>query len=147
MRYLSIFIFCFMVSSIGVYAGEVKGLINEFMEVEDFLSKKKPSPEFRKKMLEKNLLDSIRNTLSRKYKVLDKELSALKIEEIDYERPVNTFKFYIRYKKYYIYYDFAMDPEIYIQLPEEEILYTKPDNYDKIAPHKEDTTVMPDPGK
>jgi hypothetical protein len=136
-----------MASSVSVTAGEVQGLINEFMEVEDFLSKKKPSPEFRKKMLDKNLLDSIKNTLSRKYKVLDKELSALKIEDIDYERQVNTYKFYIRYKKFYIYYDFEMDPEIYIQLPKEVILYTKPDNYDKNAPHKEDTTVMPEPGK
>lgn len=128
-----------------VFSGEVKGLINEFMEVEDYLSKKKPSPEFRKNMLERNLLDSLKTTLARKFKTKENELKKLSIEDIDYERQAQTFKFYIRYKTYYIFYDFATDPEIYIQLPKEEILYVRPDSFDKNAPHKEDTTVMPDP--
>ncbi len=135
----------FFIVFTSLQAGEVKGLINEFMEVEDFLSKKKPSPEFRKRMLEKNLLDSLKNTLSRKFANPKEELKDLKIEEVDYERQPNTFKFYIRYKDFYVFYDFAMDPEIYLQLPQTEILYVKPLNYNDDKPHKESDTVMPDP--
>lgn len=132
---------------IGLSAGEVKGLINEFMEVEDYLSKKKPSEEYRKKMLEKNMIEALKNTLSRKFKNPKSKLKDLKIENIDYERQDNTFKYYLRFKEYYVFYDFAMDPELYMQSPRTEILYTKPVNYNKESPHKEDSTVMPDPGK
>jgi hypothetical protein len=142
---IAIFLLAFMPLTLS--AGEVQGLINEFMEVEDYLSKKKPSPEFRKKMLEKNMLDSLKSTLSKKIKDPKNDLKDLKIEEVDYERQANTFKFYIRYKQYYVFYDFAMDPELFMQLPQTEIIYTRPENYDSNAPHKEEGTVMPDPGK
>lgn len=128
-----------------LYAGEVKGLIDEFMEVEDFLSKKKPSPEFRKKMLEKNLVDSLKNTLSKKFSNPKEELKDIKIEDIDYERQENTYKYYIRFKEFYIFYEFAMDPEIFIQLPQAEIVYVRPPNYQTDKPHKEADTIMPDP--
>ncbi|WCL47895.1 hypothetical protein [Leptospira sp. GIMC2001] len=127
-----------------IQAEEVQGLVQEFLEVEDYLSKKKPSPEARKKILEKNLLDSVRNTLSRKISAPATELKNLKVSELSYERPANTNKFYIKYKNYYMYYSFSMEPEIYLQLPQEEILYVKPASFDKEAPHKEESAALPD---
>jgi hypothetical protein len=139
--------FFFLSSVTFLGAEEVKGLVQEFMEVEDFLSKNKPSAEQRKKILEKNLLDSLRSTLSRKYAAGSPEIQKISMNDVNYERPQNTFKFYVKYKSYYIYYSFLTDPELYFQLPQEEILYVKPDSFDKNGPHKEETQVMPAPAK
>jgi hypothetical protein len=130
-----------------VFSEEVEGLVQEFLEVEDYLSNKKISPEQRKKNLEKNLLDSVKSTLSRKIKAPAKELKELKISDINYERPKSTNKFYVKYKTYYIYYSFTVDPEVYLQTAIEEILYVKPPSFDQSGAHKEETASLPDTNK
>ena len=130
-----------------IFSEEVEGLVQEFLEVEDYLSNKKLSAEQRKKNLEKNLLDSVKSTLSRKIPSPAKELKDLKISDINYERPKSTNKFYVKYKSFYIYYSFTVDPEVYLQTAIEEILYVKPPSYDKEAAHKEESASLPDTNK
>jgi len=129
------------------FSEEVEGLVQEFLEVEDYLSNKKLSPEQRKKNLDKNLLESVKSTLSRKIKAGSKELKGLKITDINYERPKNTNKFYVKYKSYYIYYSFTADPEVYLQTAIHEILYVKPPSFDKNGAHKEEVASLPDTNK
>jgi hypothetical protein len=140
-------ILTFILFSSPIFTEEVTGLVQEFLEVEDYLSNKKLSAEQRKKNLERNLLESVKSTLSRKIQAPSREVKDLKISDINYERPKNTNKFYVKYKTYYIYYSFTIDPEIYLQSAIEEILYVKPPSYDKEGAHKEETATMPDTTK
>jgi hypothetical protein len=101
------------------------GVISEFSKVEELVKNKRITKEFRKQTLEKNLLTAVKFTLLKKYSDHEDKIKDLKPENIKFEQQKGTFNYYIQYKDYFLYYNFAVDPELYSQLPTDDRIYIK----------------------
>ncbi|MCB1179370.1 MAG: hypothetical protein KDK36_17445 [Leptospiraceae bacterium] len=101
------------------------GIISEFSKVEELVKNKRITKEYRKQTLEKNLLTAVKFTLLKKYADYDEKIKDLTSENIKFEQQKGTFNYYIQYKDYFLFYNFAVDPELYSQLPTDDRIYIK----------------------
>lgn len=67
----------------------------------------------------------------------------MKADALKFEQEKGTFNYYLNYKEYYIFYNFAVDPEVYLQLPIDEKMYIKLGDQDKETA----ATAPPEPAK
>jgi len=115
------------------------GVISEFSEVEELVKNRKISREYRKQTLEKNLVNAVRFTFLRRYADSTDKVKELTAANISFEQQKGTFNYFIKYKDHYLYYNFAVDPEIYLQVPSDEKLYIKTAELSENSPPKEAT--------
>jgi len=101
------------------------GIISEFSQVEELVKNKKISRDYRKKTLEKNLINAVRFTFLRKYPDYQEKVKDLNPTSISFEQQKGTFNYFLKYKDYFLYYNFAVDPEVYVQIPADEKFYIK----------------------
>ncbi|MCE9501776.1 MAG: hypothetical protein K8R21_14940 [Leptospira sp.] len=121
-------LFSFLIlHGLPVFADRVEGIVDEFTKVEDFILNRKPSNDYKKKNLERNILSAVRLSLHKRYLDFDVQIKEMNMTSVSYEIPKDSYSCYVRYKQYYIYYGFAMDPELYLQSPIEEKFYVKPE--------------------
>lgn len=128
------------ISAERIIATGAPSIISEFTKVEELTKNKGITEEFRKKTLEKNLLNAVKGTLLKKFPDYQKKTEDLKdMSSIAFEQQKGTFNYYVKYvtKKtdkdkdgkesapyiFYLFYNFAVDPEIYIQLPVDDRIY------------------------
>jgi hypothetical protein len=114
------------------------GVISEFSQVEELVKNKKISRDYRKKTLDKNLVNAVRFTFLRKYPDYQEKIKDLNPTSITFEQQKGTFNYFLKYKDYFIYYSFAVDPELYVQIPSDERFYLKsPELTEDLLPEKE----------
>lgn len=101
------------------------GIISDFTKIEELMRNKKVTKEYRQKTLEKNILTAVKFSLLKKYPDYEERIKDLSFDKIKFEQLKGTYKYYINYNDYYFYYDFATDPELYVQLPLDDRLYIK----------------------
>jgi hypothetical protein len=101
------------------------GVISEFSQVEELVKNKKISRDYRKKTLDKNLVNAVRFTFLRKYPDYQEKIKDLNPTSITFEQQKGTFNYFLKFKDYFIYYSFAVDPELYVQIPADERFYLK----------------------
>ncbi|XDD48810.1 hypothetical protein AB3N59_10135 [Leptospira sp. WS92.C1] len=130
-----------LIAVAGLQAGKSQGVVEEFNKVEEFSKNVKLSDAAKKATLEKNLLSAVRYTLHHKYLEYKEITKDLNSETLLYEPQKGTFTVYVKFKKYLFFYSFKMDPEVYLQTPENEVFYIRPENLDD--PHKENASVPP----
>jgi len=111
---------CLLIALQNTSAQTNSGLAEEFLKLDNYLKNVKQSPEERKKILESNIINSVKTTLSHKFNDPKKELKDLKIQDIQSERKEGTNQLFIKYKNFYIAYTFYSDPEVYLASPVEE---------------------------
>ena len=99
------------------------GVISEFSQVEELVKNKKISRDYRKKTLDKNLVNAVRFTFLRKYPDYQEKIKDLNPTSITFEQQKGTFNYFLKFKDYFIYYSFAVDPELYVQIPSDERFY------------------------
>ncbi|MCB1142177.1 MAG: hypothetical protein H7A24_08790 [Leptospiraceae bacterium] len=117
-----------IISLQGVSAERIMGtpgVISEFTQVEELVKNKKITKEYRKKTLEQNLLNAVKFTFLKKYPDYQEKVKELNPESISFEQQKGTYNYYLKFKDYFLYYNFALDPEIYVQLPVDEKFYIK----------------------
>lgn len=111
------------------------GLIEDFYLVEEYwVSKHKfPAKEFRMRTLEKNLKSAIKYSLHRKFMVkdyeekgIDDKVDKMTLSKIDFRQEPGTFNYYLKVDDHIYFYNFAADPELYIQNPQDERVYEIP---------------------
>lgn len=101
------------------------GVISDFSKLEEIMRNKKVTREYRQKTLEKNILTAVKFSLLKKYPDYEERIKDLSFDKIKFEQQKGTYRYYINFKEYYFYYDFATDPELYVQLPLDDRLYIK----------------------
>ena len=122
-----IILYLLLCTALPVFADRVEGIVDEFTKVEDFILNRKASTDYKKKNLERNILSAIRLSLHKRYLDFETQIKEMNMTSVSYEIPKDSFSCYVRYKQYYIYYGFAVDPELYLQSPVEEKFYIKPE--------------------
>lgn len=113
-------------------------LAEEFAKLNEYLKNPKQTAEEKKKILETNVMNSVRNTLAHKFANPRKELKEIKIQDMQTERPEGTNNLFVKYKNYYISYSFVADPEKYLTSPVEESVLEKPAGADLSAAHTDE---------
>jgi hypothetical protein len=126
MKYLGLVVLLF--TALSISADPTPGIMDEYTQVEGYINDRKPTNEFKKKNLEFNILTAVKSTLAKKI-MNTKEIKAINMSEIAYEKAKDSHKVYVRYKSFYIYYEFIINPEIYIVSPLDEIVYLKPESF------------------
>lgn len=101
------------------------GVISDFAKIEEIMRNKKITREYRQKTLEKNLLTAVKFSLIKKYPDYEDRIKDLSFDKVKFEQLKGTYKYYISFKEYYFYYDFATDPELYVQMPLDDRIYIK----------------------
>ncbi len=101
------------------------GVISDFSKIEEIMRNKKITKEYRQKTLEKNILTAIRFSLLKKYPDYQERIKDLSMDKVKFEQQKGTYNYFINYNDYYFYYNFATDPELYVQLPLDDRLYLK----------------------
>lgn len=112
-----------LILSFPVFSGEEKGVAEEFSRVEQSIANPKLSEAEKTKIFEKNILSNLKLSISKRETTVSPNVDFSKVA---WEKVPNSFKIYVRYNEYYIFYDFSRDPSIYLQFPKEEILLKKP---------------------
>ena len=109
----------FFASLSVVQAGPTPGILKEFRKTEELIRNKKKGKEARKATLEANLLSAMRLSLKRRFYLKQKELlEGLNADSLAYEvHPSSRLVYFVRYRNFYVRYDFYRDPEYYIQAP------------------------------
>jgi hypothetical protein len=133
--FLSTILIAFLLTSGLIAADRIQQenskVIDEFAKTEEYTKNRKISKEYRKKTLEKNLTNAIKYTMHKKFPDYQSRIKDLKADAIKFEQEKGTFNYYLTYKDYYIFYNFAVDPEVYLQLPADEKMYIKLADQDK----------------
>ncbi len=137
------FLLTFALSAAERIQQENSKVIDEFAKTEEYIKNRKISKEYRKKTLEKNLTNAIKYTMHKKFPDYQAKIKDLKPEAIKFEQEKGTFNYFINYKDYYIFYNFAVDPEVYLQLPADEKMYVKLADQDKETA----SSAPPEPAK
>ncbi len=102
----------------SLQAGRQEGVMTEFRKVEEDIRHRSTSPEQRQKTLEDNLLRAVRITIMRQfYEKREELLRDLNIGNVFFENPTSPLVFYVKHKNFVVRYDFARDPEEFIQSP------------------------------
>ncbi len=117
-----------LILTFSIFADRIPGklgVIDDFVKTEEFNKNKKISKDYRKKTLEKNLTNAIKYTMHRKFPDYKEKIKELKSDSISFEQEKGTFNYYVNYKDYFLFYNFAVDPEMYVQLPQDEKMYSK----------------------
>lgn len=145
--FLSTILIAYLFTS-GLFAAdriqqENSKVIDEFAKTEEYIKNRKISKEYRKKTLEKNLTNAIKYTMHKKFPDYQSKIKDLKPDAIKFEQEKGTFNYFISYKDYYIFYNFAVDPEVYLQLPADEKMYVKLADQDKETA----SSAPPEPAK
>lgn len=92
--------------------------MTEFRKVEEDIRHRSTSPEQRQKTLEDNLLRAVRITIFRQfYEKREELLRDLNMGNVFFENPTSPLVFYVKHKNFVVRYDFARDPEEFIQSP------------------------------
>lgn len=118
----------FLILNFFIFADRIPGklgVIDDFVKTEEYNKNKKISKDYRKKTLEKNLTNAIKYTMHRKFPDYKERIKELKSDTITFEQEKGTFNYYVNYKDYFLFYNFAVDPEMYVQLPQDEKMYVK----------------------
>ncbi|MCB1172612.1 MAG: hypothetical protein KDK39_03550 [Leptospiraceae bacterium] len=105
-----------------LWAGPTEGVLKEFRKTEELIRTKQITPEVRKATLESNLLDAMQSALKRRFYLQQKEiLEGLNNDSLAYEKhPSSELVYFVRYRNYYVRFDYYRDPEFYIQNPKYE---------------------------
>ncbi len=110
------------------------GLVDDFYLVEEYwVSKHKfPAKEFRLRTLEKNLKTAIRYSLHREFLTkkfaddIESKVKDITLSKLEFTQERGTFNYYLKYDDHIYFYNFAADPELYIQSPQDERVYSVP---------------------
>ncbi|WP_061278135.1 LIC11625 family surface-exposed protein [Leptospira interrogans] len=129
----------FFFALFSLQAGKSQGVVEEFNKVEEYNKNVKLSDAAKKATLEKNLLSAVKYTLHHRYLEYKEITKDLNTDTMLYEPQKGTYTVYVKFKKYLFFYSFKMDPEIYLQTPENEVFYLRPENLDDL--HKENTSA------
>ena len=116
-----------LVFGMDVTAGPTEGLSREFTKVEEHYKNRGISDEFKTKTLERNIFSAIRLSLQRRFLNFEEMSKDINSTNVSYEFKEQTFICYLQFKEYMIYYEYAMDPRIYMQSPVAEKFLIKPD--------------------
>ncbi|MCZ8155532.1 MAG: hypothetical protein O9264_05410 [Leptospira sp.] len=143
MKSLLTILFTLSISFWGLSAQTGAGLAEEFTKLEEYLRNHKLTPEERKRILETNVINSVKLTLAHKYPNPKKDLKDIKYADMQTERPEGTNNLYVKYKNFIISYSYAVDPELYLTTPTEEMLLEKPSGADLNANHDEKQPSAP----
>jgi hypothetical protein len=133
-HYLSTILIVFFLASSLFSSDRIpgnEGIIDGFAKTEEFTKNRKISKEYRKKTLQKNLTNAVRYTMHKKFPDYQNRTKDLSADAIKFEQEKGTFNYFLTYKEYYIFYNFAVDPEVYLQLPIDEKMYIKLADQDK----------------
>ena len=133
-QFLSTILIAFILTSSLFSADRIpgtEGIIKDFAKTEEYTKNRKISKEYRKKTLESNLTNAIRYTMHKKFPDYKNRIKDLKPDAIKFEQEKGTFNYFLTYKDYYIFYNFAIDPEVYLHLPVDEKMYIKLQDQDK----------------
>lgn len=122
---VSILLFLFVTQVFAERILGTTGVISDFSKIEEILRNKKITKEYRQKTLEKNILTAVRFSLLKKYPDYQERIKDLSMDKIKFEQQKGTYNYYINYNEYYFYYNFATDPELYVQLPLDDRLYIR----------------------
>jgi len=134
---LTLFLFSLVLWN-PLVAQETKGLVDEYIRVETYNRNNPISAEKKKKNFSTNLTNGLRYALSKKFPPKTTELNDLKFEDIQFEKVPKTLKYYLKYKDYFVFLQFANDPELFIQSPIEESVERKPAGYTEAQNHRDD---------
>lgn len=111
------------------------GVINDFNKVEEYRSNSIASRQYREMTLEKNVLSAINSSFTKKYVAKEREalLKGLGMKDITFEQEKGTYNYYLSFsikgdgaQTYLIFYNFATNPELFLQDPVDERVYLKP---------------------
>ena len=72
------------------------GVISEFSQVEELVKNKKISRDYRKKTLDKNLVNAVRFTFLRKYPDYQEKIKDLNPTSITFEQQKGTFNYFLK---------------------------------------------------
>lgn len=101
-------------------------VLNEFTKIEDSIKHQEPlTIEEKDRNLKKNLATAMKYSIHKKYMDYKDRIKDLKPEALNFYQEPGTFNYIVQFKNYFGYYNFSVDPEIYIQLPVDEKFYTK----------------------
>lgn len=144
MKRVPFFLIVLFLSGTGVFPQAIGGLAEEYGKLEEYLRNQKQTPEEKKKILEANVLNSLRSTLAHRLVDPKKELKDLKFQDVQTERLDGTNKLFVKYKNYYIAYLFSVDPESFLISPIEENLLERPVGANLNAAHQDEkSSVIP----
>lgn len=108
-------------------AGREEGVMQEFRQVEEDIRAQKSTPEERQRQLEENLLRAVRNSIRRHfYDQREDYYKDLSMANVFYENPTSPLVYYVKHKDFIVRYDFARDPEIFVQAPTYEKMLIVP---------------------
>jgi hypothetical protein len=112
----------------SIIADRQLGTMNEFSKVEEFHQNPVPSKAFRERTLERNIINAIRSSLVKGHtaKVRSEKLKDIKMASINFEQEKNTFNYYVKYNDLIFFYNFSVNPELYLQTPIDERGYKNP---------------------
>ncbi|MBI3394237.1 MAG: hypothetical protein HY042_00200 [Spirochaetia bacterium] len=141
MKKYSIVLALFMAVPTVAYSDKADGIMAQYRALEESIRGKAKSPEIRKKTLEENLVRAMRNLVVRlKYDEREALVKDLNAQSIQWENPTAATVFYVKYKTFLVRFDFARDPELYIESPlYEKALSTEDAGTKKEEPAKTDT--------
>lgn len=139
MKIISFFFILLSLTMSPLFSQSKSGLAEEYTKLEDHILNPRLSDADRKKNIERNLLSSVRSSLSKKFKDPKKELKELKFEDLQSEKGEIPNSYFIKYKNYYFSYVYPIDPEKYLTSPIEESVLAKPDGLElKDSSHKDE---------
>ncbi len=109
-------VFC---SSSFLLAGPQKGVMLEFREQEEIIRSKKQSEDYRRKTLNRNILNAVRSVINRSF-YYEKEAyyKDLDIKNVAYENPTSSLVYFIKFKNFMARLEYELDPSLNIQNPE-----------------------------
>ena len=118
MKKTALIIFTILLVPASLFAGRQEGILQEFRKAEEAIRSRGTRPEDLKKTLEGNLMRGVRQTILRQfYPQKDEYLKDLNPESMGYENPTSPLVYYVKYKNMIIRFDFASNPEKFIQAP------------------------------
>lgn len=103
-----------------------KGLMHKYYKAEGYYENLTASTRFKTKVLSQNLTSAVKDSLMRLYLDNDKRMENLDISKIQFENEKGTYNYYLKYQDHLFIYVYALDPEMHLQNPVHEKVYTIP---------------------
>ncbi len=102
----------------ALLAGEKQGVMAEYRAVEEAIRNRTRTRESRDAMLKNNIMRAMRVALERRYyDDREQRVKTLTWEALEWENPTSPNVYYVKFETFIVRFQFAKDPEFYIQSP------------------------------
>ena len=100
--------------------------MHSYYKSEGYYENLTASTKFKTKVLTQNLTSAVKDSLMRLYLDNEKRVGNLDISKMQFENEKGTYNYYLRYDDHLFLYVYALDPEMHLQNPVHEKIYTIP---------------------